>query len=274
MQIHNNKKVKKTDLLIIDADGTIGPHLTVGLANQVALHYIVKLVDKDFKIKKRKILSTRQNLIEILKNIRRFSPSFKLHDYYMALKVVTCGILLYVTKVFIDLFFNLGITRNYNNSVLVRIYLFALKGVKLDPFLYTAEEIKRNAYPGIFEFVKKFKKAKKVLISQSFAYSSKGRGLIDQYSKLIKFDDMVMNEFVCKDVVKTGRVRIRSMKDKTKYALKIIKKYKSKNVAVLANDYADIGIAKLAKLTISRKPPRPLEKVSDIVVEDYRRIFK
>ena len=75
------ERIRKTDLLIIDADGTIGPHLTVGLANQVALYHLVKLIDKDFKIKKRKILNTGQNIVEILRSLKRFNISVNPEDY-------------------------------------------------------------------------------------------------------------------------------------------------------------------------------------------------
>ncbi len=152
------QQIKDTDLLIIDADGTLGPHLTVGLANQVALFYIVRLINKDFKIKQKKILNTKQNLLEILKNIKKFNPSFCLHDYYMVFKIILNGILLHATKWVSDLLFNLGITQNYSNSLLIKLYLFVMKGVNLNDFVYTADELKKNAYPGVFELIKKFKK--------------------------------------------------------------------------------------------------------------------
>ena len=91
---------KKLDLLIIDIDDTIAPHLTVGLSNEIFKQLFIKTFIKDCNKKEKRILTTKQTIKEIVKLIfnNKIKLSKDINNYKKLLYLNFQGIKLYLVK--------------------------------------------------------------------------------------------------------------------------------------------------------------------------------
>jgi hypothetical protein len=265
MRLQN--ELKKADLLIIDADGTIAPNLTAGLANKIAKFHILRLINKNIKPQKEsRILTTKDAISDIVKHLVKckIRPSTNIAHYFMVLKLALFGILLHATRA------TSNIVGCKDNTFLIKLFRESIEGINLRPFLFTKKEIENSLYPCAKEFVKSLK-CKKVMITQSFKCAN---SMVEHYKIILGLDAIISNTMA---LDKKGRLRSMAIKisgaaSKARCAAKI----KAKNIVLLANDNTDIGIAALpnVKMVISRKPTRILRKLSTISIRDYCEIFE
>lgn len=249
---------KLADLWLIDIDGTVAPHLTVGLANKIFLSYFSRLFNREYKFNK--ILRTRDSFKIILSfsNLRKIKSKSKLKTLNVLLSLSYFGTKLYTIRLynnFINLF------RGYiDNTFLINTFVSMIKKNKINPddYSFSVEELENSLYPGIKEFLKD---KKVVAMSQSFCFN----GGVELYKRIFGLKELYCNSF--------DKIKISTSVDKKKYCLKAIKKYNPKKIGVLANDYIDIDMIKLADFCILNNAPKKFRKFGDILVKgDYRKL--
>lgn len=262
------EQLKKADLLIVDADNTVAPHLTAGLANKIAKYHIIKLIDKKVKFfRENKIITTRKAIKDILKYILTFriNPSLNIKDYLISMRLMIFGLLLHITKFIFTLF---GVE---DNSFLISLYKKTLRGIDIRPFLFNKKELENSLFPYAKELIRKVK-CKKVMISQSFKCKGK---MIEHYKPILGLNEVISNELILdkNGKIKKFEIKITGSSSKVKFA----EKFKALNIVIMGNDCADLGLAELpnSKIVIARKPPYKLRRISDFVVKDsYKDLVK
>ena len=128
----------------------------------------------------------------------------------------------------------------------------------------TKKEIERSLYPGLRKFLSRFS-AIRAAISQSFVYNGIGAEVLAKMLniKFLHCNKLLLNK---NGTVKEATINITSSADKKRIAKGIIKKNKAKNVAVIVNDYEDLGLTELAKLVIMKEPPLRMKHLADVEV--------
>ncbi len=200
---------KKADLLIMDADETVAPNITVGLANEIFNHIILEtLTNEEFDGNNKTILTPHEMLSKVYHQIKasKFAPKKNLYRYVLLSKIFFNGLRLYNHKITSQLLAKL-IHRKSNHKKILKIVVNTLTDEKiralfekstgaksLADYLYTQKEVENSLYLGVKDFVsylsrlqkenanKKNKKLKnkniknkllkKIMISESFSISS------------------------------------------------------------------------------------------------------
>ncbi len=189
---------KKADLLIMDADETVAPNITVGLANEIFNKIILEtLTNKDIseasnsgkdnsKDRLKSILTPKEMLKKIFAEVKaaHFSPKISFFRYKLLSKLALNGLRLYNQKFTSQLVAKL-IHKKASHKKILKIVVNTLIDAKIKalfkqatgsnsfvPYFYTQKEVEASLYPGIKEFInslsKKSKKLKRVMISESF----------------------------------------------------------------------------------------------------------
>ena len=260
--------IKKADLLILDIDNTLVPHLTVGLANKMMIWQIRKVfLSECKKILFDTIPCTKDSFRELFDSMfrRRLKLSRDIEDYVNFFILGVFGITMYAVE-FGQTILNYISPGKPDNKVLVVLFVEMVKACKINLKLlpHTKKEIDDSFYPGLRRFLGKFK-AKRAAISQSFVYDNIGAEVL---AKLLNIKFLHCNKLLLnKDgTVKEATINITSSADKKRIAKGIIKKNKAKNVAVIVNDYEDLGLTELAKLVIMKEPPLRMKHLADVEV--------
>jgi len=273
--------IASLDLLILDADGTVAPHMTVAIANDIVRRqYMVTIfgIDKDPHFSKR-LLNTKETAFEmahfLMKTKLKLSKSRR--HYKRLLWLFSQGLGLHILKKINDLMDFFGI-REPSSARLIKGFIQVLQGEDISEFLYEPEVIKESMYPGIIDVLNYMRKRnvilKTAMISQSFGLVPVGKekGFLDQYVKILKLDDLVSNSIEYDRAGKINKISVdvKCADDKLKVAKQLIKKYRAKKVGIIINDYSDIKMAEMpeTRLIIARNPPLKIRKLAHIVVND------
>ncbi len=259
------------DLLIVDADGTVAPHLAVGLANEIARRAVLKMIYSRHRAK-REVLSTSQNFVSVVKYVFKHVPKFshRLKDYCDVVTILLYGFKFHVIRSINNILnsFNLPTT----NKLLINGVVNVFKNFDFMSVMYTKKDIEKVLYPGVKDLIKSAGSAKKVMVSEDFVIHGEERHLTGYFKDLLGLNEIVSNDvFVGKKGV-TSKIRIKDKHDKCNAAKDVIKRYKAKKVAFMCNDFEDVEIANLpqVKLVIANNPPHRLRKVADYIVDnDY-----
>lgn len=189
---------KKADLLIMDADETVAPNITVGLANEIFNKIIFEtLTNKDIseasnsgndnsKDCLKSILTPKEMLKKIFAEVKaaHLSPKISFFKYKLLSKLALNGLRLYSQKFTSQLIARL-IHKKASHKKILKIVVNTLTDGKIKAlfkqatgsnsfvsYFYTHKEAEASLYLGIKEFVnslsKKNKKLKRVMISESF----------------------------------------------------------------------------------------------------------
>jgi phosphoserine phosphatase len=263
---------KDIDLVILDADGTIAPHMTVAIASEAAKALGIKAFCSRASVKEKRLQETAHFIKDTLLFLpRNFRISTQINDHIMFARICFFGVFLYCIRYLNNMKNSIGMKAD--NKFLTDMFVYALRGIRIRHFFYTQKEVEESMYPGAKEFLDRLK-ARKVMISQSFSF---GNNFIGLYKNILKLDEIVCNAFVAEDgKITGGNVVVSSAEDKRRIALAIIRKHKAKHVCLLCNDYEDAGIAELpeVKLVIANNPARRLRRLADAVVyDDYRSLL-
>ncbi|MBI2136697.1 hypothetical protein HYU06_06520 [Candidatus Woesearchaeota archaeon] len=292
---------KKADLLIMDADETVAPNITVGLANEIFNHIILEtLTNKEFDGNDKTILTPHQMLSKVYHQIKdsRLAPKKNIYRYVLLSKLFFNGLRLYNNKITSQLLAKL-IHKKSNHKKILKIVISTLTdekirslfekstgGKSLSRYLYSKDEVENSLYSGVKGFVsyvsrlpKRNKNLKKIMISESFSVDGRIKnckkqqlGLVEHYTQIFNLSALVSNQFICeKDgIIRDVKINIQSAEDKKKFAQEAIAKYKSKNVIVMANDWEDLLMSTLpeVKLVILRDPPKGMYRHATVVVKD------
>jgi hypothetical protein len=286
---------KDLDLIILDADGTVAPNITVGLANEIFNQLILEtLTNRNINERDKKILTPRQNLKQLLKEIygSKFAPKRGRAKYFLLAKLFINGIRLYNKRITSVLIAHLR-HKKASHEKLLKLVVETLADKKIQSlikratgdesvadYLYTQNQVINSLFPGIVDYIKYIrkhnKKVKVVMISESFAINGKLKnkdlGLVEHYTEIFNLNDLISNEFFCDrdGRITNVKINVQTAKDKEMHARNFINKYKAKNVAVIANDWEDFLLCRLPenKLVILRDPPKRMKKYANIVVRD------
>lgn len=214
------------DLFIIDADGTIAPHLTVGLANKITRLYLNKCFNLGLEIK---LSYTSETLRDIIRRIKNFSLVGKIKDYCSLVEICFYGVSLYVLKYSNDVLTNLFRVR-LSNKLLLKIFLQVLKKVNYMAILVSKQILEKSLYHGVKKLLSENKKAKKIIISQSFSVKGENE-LIDIYKQILHVDEIYCNKLIIRINKIIGyELNVTGSKDKFRIALNYINKTKAKNM--------------------------------------------
>jgi len=293
---------KKLDLIILDADGTVAPNITVGLANEIFNQLLLEtLTDRNINERNKVILEPRNNIKQLFREIRGSKLSIKRGraKYFLLAKLFISGLRLYNRRLTSQFAAQLKHNKASHEN-LIRLVVQTLTGKKMqllvekatgnssiEDYLYTKKQVEQSMYSGIIDFIKHLKKQNKkvkiVMISESFAVkgklNNKNLGLLEHYRRILPLNDLISNEFCCSSdgCIKSVRINVQRAADKEAFAKKLISRYNAKNVAVIANDWEDFLLCILpeTKLAILRNPPRSMRKYAHIVVkEGYEGLYQ
>ena len=281
---------KNADLLIMDADETVAPNITVGLANEIFDHLILEtLTDKEFYGNDKTILTPRQMLSKVYHQIKgsKFAPKKNLYRYVLLSKLFFSGLRLYNNKIASQLLAKL-IHKKSNHKKILKIVVNMLTDQKIRElfekstgakgiarYLYSKDEVENSLYPGVKDFVgylsqislknkskttkKNKNKLKKIMISESFSIDNnlknskkQSLGLVEDYTEIFKLNALISNQFFCEKegIIKDVKINIQSAEDKKRFAQEYIAKYKAKNVIVMANDWEDWEMCTLPEVKL------------------------
>lgn len=258
--------LKDIDILIMDADFSIAPHITAALANKIAKHYCIRLYDRNVSVQKEKqFLTTAQAVSDIFSYVFSHAPhpSVSLKDYLIVLRLACSGICLHALRLIYSIF---GIA---NSTALINVFCWALKGIDLRPFLFTKMEIENSLYPGVKDLLMKFK-GKKIMISQSFSCNSK---MVELYKEVLPLNTIHSNELI---LDKNGRIeKTKASINSSRAKQEIASIYKGR-ICVLVNDATDRGLCELTqtKLVIANNPNWIIKKYATVAIRnDYRSLL-
>lgn len=258
-----SQQKESADLWLIDIDGTVAPHLTVGLANKIFLSNFFRLFNKIYIFNR--ILNTKDSFKIIIKflfgnlNLKKNKNNNKIKIIKTLSSLSYFGVKLYLIRWYNNI---INLFRDcVDNTYLIKTFVKMIKKNNINPdyYSFSTKEIENSLYPGI----KKFLKNKKIIaMSQSFCF----KGGIELYKKILGIKELHCNNF--------NKITISTSFVKKKKSLAAIKKYKAKKVGVIANDNIDIEMVKLADFCILNNAPRKLRKYGDIHVKnDYNKII-
>ncbi|HIH42772.1 TPA: hypothetical protein HA246_03945 [Candidatus Woesearchaeota archaeon] len=280
---------KSADLLIMDADETVAPNITVGLANEIFDHLILEtLTNAEFDEKDKTILTPHGMLSKVYHQIKesKLAPKKNFYRYVLLSKLFFSGLRLYNHKITSQLLAKL-IHRKSNHKKILKIVVNMLTDEKIRVlfekstgakgiarYLYSKDEVENSLYPGVKDFVgylsqrslksktakkSESKKLKKIIISESFSIdnniiNSKKQqlGLVEHYLNIFSLNALISNQFICEKegIIKDIKINIQSAEDKKRFAQEAIAKYKAKNVIVMANDWEDWEMCTLPEVKL------------------------
>lgn len=188
----------QADLLIMDADETVAPNITVGLANEIFNHIILAtLTDETLGQEDKIILTPKDMLKKVIGDIHsaNLHPKKTLAGYVLLSKLLLKGVKLYNKRISSQIMAKFAHTKASHKKIL-DIVVNTLTDKKMRNLfekvtgkdsisnsLYTLAEVENSLYHGVKEFVDHLSKQsskknklpnkknllKKIMISESFS---------------------------------------------------------------------------------------------------------
>ncbi|MBW2978025.1 hypothetical protein KY331_04225 [Candidatus Woesearchaeota archaeon] len=241
----------KLDLLIIDIDDTFIYHRTVAAANRLFLKFLLR---KKFN----KFYTTKKSIFLILLNFYRIRLNKKV------LKLIWTAIKLHL----VDCVRRVN-NRFFNGSScekMIRIWANAVVdlNVRADDYKFSSRVIKENINQKVLKMYNSLRqsKPKVVAITEHFAIGE------DVIKKVLGIDILKSNEFIVKKGMITGcLLNVKHSQDKKRIAERIAKKFKSKNIGIVIQDYEDTSLLELKNLKFAaytKKLKRFIDKKKNI----------
>jgi len=235
--------------VIIDIDDTFVYHRTVGIANTLFVDAFYQSFSQ--KKPKKRFYRTSEMVVEILSFPFRPKKKIKtdrkrIHDLW---KLAKTGIKLYLIHSFRS-FVNLFGAR-VSNERLIRLWSKTVIELKVDKRDYELrkEDIKDYINQKMMHIYCDLRRnnprMKVVAITEHFNVDG------DLLSKILGADEIISNRFVFgKDgKITDSKISVKNADDKKRHATKVYYKYNPKSVALIIEDYDDLGLLKMRCLS-------------------------